>query len=363
MATPTASFAQELDRIAARYESQFAGQSRASRNIDEIDAIIADTEGVLKRVTSIPAAAAPKGVAELAETARQNIILYKNERQMILQAKNSPPEAEAFAPLAASANLVFARWHRNFAGQSRGTRDLALLDEMTTDLDAIREDMEAVIADTKQPAFKADLDLVQNTLKMYATERAAIVTAQKEGSLDDQAGLLALRANAQFKLYQDHFAGQSRSTRRPALLMRMISQLETIQDEMRSLADAGLAEGSNTGNIDIVARQLTMFRTELVEVRKARQGTKLADLMGMLGGNANEVMSEYQEVFAGKDRNTRDLTLLSKICEHLGEIRRQMADLGRAEANASNVGNLEIVTQQLTLFEREYEMIEQAKKE
>ena len=120
MATPTASFAQELDRIAARYESQFAGQSRASRNIDEIDAIIADTEGVLKRVTSIPAAAAPKGVAELAETARQNITLYKNERQMILQAKNSPPEAEAFAPLAASANLVFARWHRNFAGQSRG---------------------------------------------------------------------------------------------------------------------------------------------------------------------------------------------------------------------------------------------------
>ena len=29
----------ELDKIAARYEAQFAGQSRATRNLDELDAL------------------------------------------------------------------------------------------------------------------------------------------------------------------------------------------------------------------------------------------------------------------------------------------------------------------------------------
>jgi hypothetical protein len=360
--TPKASFADELDRIAARYESQFAGQSRATRNLDEMDAIIRDTENVLKRITSIPAVAAPAGLSELAETARQNITLYKNERQFIVQAKNAPPQAEAFAPLASTANLTFARWHRHFAGKSRGTRDLGLLDEMVADLEAVREGMETIVADTKQKAFAADLDLVNKTLEMYASEHAAIAAAYLEGSLDDRAGMLASRANDQFKIYQEQFAGQSRNTRRPALLMRMIAQLETIQDDMRALKDAGLSEGNNTNNIGIVETQLGMFKKELTEIRSARQTTKLADLMGMLGGNANEVMAQYQENFAGKDRKSRNLDLLSKICDQLGEIRRQMADLGRAEHNAANEGNLEIVTQQLVSFEREYELIEEAKK-
>ena len=362
MATPKASFADELDRIAARYESQFAGHARATRNLDELDALIRDTESVLKRITSIPAVAAPAGLAELAETARSNITLYKNERQMIVQAKNAPPEAESFAPLAASANLVFARWHRHFANQARNTRDLGLLDEMSADLDDVREGMEAIVKKTKEKTFAADLDLVKKTIEMYETERAAIVTACKEGTLDEQGSALALRANAQFKIYQDQFAGQGRNTRRPGLLMRMIAQLETIQDEMRALKYAGLADGSNTNNIGIVENQLVMFRKELAEIRKARQGTKLSDLMGMLGGDANAAMAKYQENFAGKDRKGRDLGLLSVICDQLGEIRRQMDELGRAEANASNDQNLEIVTNQLVLFEREYELIEEAKK-
>ncbi len=362
MATPKASFADELDRISARYESQFAGQSRATRNLDEIDAIIKDTESVLKRITSIPSAAAPPGVTELAEIARNNVTLYKNERQMIVQAKNAPPQAESFAPLAASANLVFARWHRHFAAQSRNTRDLGLLDEMAEELSGIRESMQELVAETKNKAFGTDLDLVTKTIAMYATERTAILAACADGSLDDRGSALALRANAQFKIYQDQFANQGRNTRRPGLLMRMIAELEAIQDEMRALKDAGLTGGSNTGNIDIVENQLGMFNKELVEIRKARQSTKLADLMGMLGGDANAAMAKYQEGYAGKDRKSRELGALSVICDQLGEIRRQMDELGRAEANTSNDANLEIVTNQLVLFEREYELIEEGKK-
>jgi hypothetical protein len=360
--TATDTFTKELDTIGARYESQFAGQSRATRNLDEIDAIIKETANLVARIKSIPSAAAPKGIAGVAKSAEDALAMYKNERELIVQAKNAPPEAETFAPLAAGANLAFSRYHRHFAGQSRPTRDTGLLDELIGDLEGISEGMEEIVAATKSKPFAQDLELVRSTVAMYTTERKAIIDSRATGTLDERGSNLASRANAQFNLYQAHFAGKSRATRRPALLGRMVEELTAVRAEMQALADAGLKQGSNSANIGIVDKQLAMYKAELAEVRKARQGAPLADLMGMLGGAANDAMAEYRENFAGHDRNTRDLALLTKICDELAEIRRQMADLGRAEASSVNDRNLEIVSSQLALFEREYELIEVAKK-
>src|SRR5512143_1047812 len=130
MPTHQKKFADELESIAARYEAQFAGMSRASRNLDEIDAIIAETKSVLKRIESIPEAVRPPDLTELASTARQNVTLYERERAMIVEAKRVGPEFERFAQLASTANAVFARYRRHFAGQSRATRDIGLIDEM-----------------------------------------------------------------------------------------------------------------------------------------------------------------------------------------------------------------------------------------
>lgn len=363
MATsPADTFSQELDAIAARWESQFSGQSRATRNLDELDAIVKDTSSLVARIKKFPAAAAPKQFTDLLRIAEENLTLYKNERALIVQAKNAPPEADAFAPLATAANLAFARYHRHFAGQSRATRDHALLAELLADLEDTAERMDAINEKAKVDAFAKDLALVRQTIGMYETEMGALAEAVKTGTNDERSSALAQRANNQFKLYQDHFAGQSRTTRRPALLQRMIEELTSIQDEMRALADAGFVDTNNTNNIGIVERQIAMYQNELGEIRKARKGAALTDLMGLLGGTANEVMSAYQKSFAGQDRKSRDLALLTKICDQLGEIRRQMLDLGRAEQNDMNEKNLEIVTDQLSQFEREYELIEQAKK-
>jgi len=59
MNTPQKKLAEELDRIAARYESQFAGMPRAGRNLDELDSILKETKSVLARIESIPTAVRP----------------------------------------------------------------------------------------------------------------------------------------------------------------------------------------------------------------------------------------------------------------------------------------------------------------
>jgi hypothetical protein len=362
MTTHKKNFADELETIAARYESQFAGMARSSRNLDEMDAIIAETKSVLSRIESIPDAVRPPDLSELATVARQNVALYERERTLIVEAKRVGPDFEHFAQLASSANFVFARYRRHFAGQSRPTRDIGLIDELVDDLESVEEGMADVVSRTKSADFKKDLELVRQNAKMYRSEREAIVQARKEGTADERASLMANVANSQFALYQSHFAGKSRATRRPALLVRIIEQLEAIQKNMRALEGRGVTGDNNKKNIDIVDKQLETYRAELDEVRSARKSTSFADLMGMLGGAANEVFDAFRSEFAGQDRKTRDAARLSALCDELGDIRKQMLDLGRAENSATNESNVDIVTGQLTSFEQEWEQITLAQK-
>lgn len=363
MNTPQKKLAEELDRIAARYESQFAGMPRANRNLDELDAILTETKSVLSRIESIPTAVRPPEMNDLAETARQNVAIYERERKLIAEAANAAPEMEQFATLATSANFVFARYRRHFAGKSRATRDLGLLEEMIDDLETIEEGMAAIVKTSKNKTELArDLDLVRRTLETYRSEEDEIEKARKVGTAEERASALAEVANGQFRIYQMHFAGKSRSTRRPALLQRVIDQLETVLGEMRALKQGGLATGHNDGNIEIVERQIETYKAELGEVRAARKGIAFGDLLGMLGGAANNVFDDFRKDFAGQDRKTRDLDKLSAMCDELGDVRRQMLDVGRAEPSASNESNIDIVSTQLAAFEQEYDQIVLAKK-
>ncbi len=362
MSTPQKKLAEELDRIAARYEAQFAGMPRSSRNADELEEILTQTKDLLKRIESIPDAVRPPEMNELAATARQNVALYERERSLIADAARIGPEFEQFATLASSANFVFARYRRHFAGMSRQSRDLGLLNEMVEDLETIEEGMNAIVKATKKAELSRDLDLVKQSLKSYRAELGHIAEARTMGTPDERASMLAGLANDQFKIYQNHFAGKSRSTRRPALLVRVTDQLEAIGKEMRALKKAGLASDSNNGNIDIVDRQMATYKTELDEVRAARKGIAFGDLLGMLGGAANDVFEAFRGEYAGKDRKTRDLARLSALCDELGDIRKQMLDLGRAEPSPQNEANIDIVTSQLTSFEQEHEQIALAQK-
>jgi hypothetical protein len=366
MNTPKKTLADELDRIAARYESQFAGMPRSSRNVDELDAITEETRSLLGRIESIPDAVRPPELNELATTARQNIALYQRERALIHDAALVGPEFERFAILASSANFVFARYRRHFAGQSRATRDVSLLTEMVDDLETIEEAMRAIVDEGKDPQRKSELgrdrDLVRQSFASYRSEIEHIAGARTMGTPDERASLLAQLANDQFRVYQNHFAGKSRATRRPALLVRVVEALEGLGKAMRGLKKAGLVSESNDANIDIVERQVATYKTELDEIRTARKGIAFGDLLGRLGGGANEVFEAFRNEFAGKDRKSRDLARLSALCDELGDVRKQMLDLGRAEPSASNDANVDIVTTQLANFEQEHEQIALAQK-
>jgi hypothetical protein len=350
----------EMDQISSEYDRDFAGQSRASRDVGALDKLLARVDDVLKRIDEIPMAAQGPQLAQLRELVVGSREVYATERKAVQAAKTQGPEGNEFSLLASQANFVFARYGRHFAGQDRLSRDVGLLSEMIEDLKAIKKRMQTAYAKKKTDAYARDIEIVTQNQTMYEGELLEIQKAQATVLGDERSGLLATLANAQFAVYRTNFAGQSRASRRPQLLMRAVDNLKRIREEMKILEKAGVDPEHNPKNIEIVNQNLTMYESEVAEIRKARQATSMVDLMGMLGGSANETFEQYRTNFAGKNRSQVNLELLGNICDRLGELLRQMVDLSRAEENDSNERNMEIVSDQLAMYEQEFEAVRTA---
>lgn len=360
MANLVETLGKELEQLDQEYAKDFAGHSRLTRDLDQIDRIIARVRSVLERIDQIPVAARGPDLERLREAVAGNLELYEAERRAIARAQEVGPLFEQFSSEATAANFVFARYMRHFAGKDRATRDVALLGELVEDLRQIDKRMTALLAEQKAPDLERDREVVRQNLGQYQKEIELVEGAQSSGTPDEQASVLASLANEQFKVYQTHFAGEARVSRRPALLMRVIGSLKKIRERMKALADGVLEAEYNTKNIAIVEDRLRVYETELAEIRKVRQATSMPDIMGELGGAANKLFDEYRNGFADKARAQADLERLGAICDKLGELRRQMFEMSWAEDNDMNAKNLDIVTEQLVMFEGEYEAVARA---
>ena len=353
----------ELEQIDREYASDFAGHSRLTRDISQMDRMIKRAASVVDQIDRIPSAAQGPDLARMREAATQSLQLYKTEREAIAKAQSVGPAFEQFAVEATSANFVFARYMRHFAGKDRSTRDVALLGELVEDLRQIDKRMTQLLEEgdkKSQKDFENDRRVVRENLAQYQKEIELVEAAQVTGTPEDQASVLATLANNQFAVYQGHFAGEARVSRRPALLMRVVATLKKVRDRMIALRDGGLAIEFNDKNIGIVEDRLKTYENELGEIRKVRQQTPMTEIMGELGGAANKLFDEYRANFADKPRNQADAARLANICDKLGEIRRQMVDMSLAEDSDMNQKNLDIVTEQLVMFEGEFEAVVRA---
>ena len=361
MASLVETLGTELEQLDREYQSEFAGQSRLTRDLELLDRMIRRAQSIVERASQIPVAAAGPDLTRLRDAAAQSFELYQQERAAIERAQAVGPTFEAFSVEATSANFVFARYMRHFAGKDRATRDVALLGELVDELKQIDKRMTQLLEEQKVDDFERDRQIVRDNLTQYQKEIELIQKAQESGTPDEQASVLATLANSQFAVYQAHFAGEPRVSRRPQLLMRVISTLKKVKERMVGFQESGLSADYNAKNIAIVTERLGVYETELAEVRKVRQGTPMTDLMGELGGAANKLFDEYRSNFADKPRSQADAERLGKICDKLGEIRRQMVELSWAEDSEMNAKNLDIVTEQLGMFEGEYDAVLRAK--
>ncbi len=336
------------ETIHERYRKAFVGRSRATRDLALLDTLISDTEQLVSG-----------GVADtLRATVDERLTLYKNEREEIAAIQAGGPAAQAGWRLAEWSEVNFSRYVRHFAGQSRPTRDLGLLQEMAAEEAAWIAAMPS-IGNSRLDARRAQMEA---NLRLYTTELTAIADARATLAPAELARVLASAANTQFGRYRQHFEGKPRTTRRPALLERVIDALEAIRVAMVRVRDLGVDTPVHAANITKVTERIAHHRGELVRIRQARAESRGNALAGALGDEANKLFGAYRTSFSGQPRETRDLAALSEHCDALQEIARTMQTLENERPDGTNTKNLAIVLDHLKMAEREHVAIAEVQK-
>ena len=349
----------EAEEIFDEYDAQFAGKPRATRKVAELDELIERLEDLLERARGQLNGGHNEQLVSLIERASENLEVYEKERRAIEQLQSQGDAPVRASHLASWANAEFHRYQRHFVGENRATRDVELLNEMIRNLEGIESEMEALHEEAEIDGLAEDIETVNQNREHYREEREQIVRARRDGTPDEQASFLAVAANEQFSIYGDLFAGKNRATRRSGLLKRVIRSLENIGRQMSELQEEAPSE-ENARNISIVEDNLEMYREELAEIEEVHESIEGETLAGQLGGAANEVFQDYRDNFAGKDRATRDLGQLGRMCDELYHLGRLMKQVDEEEGIEANRENLNIVLENVSLYQQEYDEIAEA---
>lgn len=342
-----------LNEARSVYGGQFAGQPRVTRAPDRLEALVAQARSVAKDAKSVD--------VELAEQAKAQAETWSNELKAIREVQAGGDVALASSSLAQWLRDNFERYNRLFAGQNRSTRDVGILREIIEDVQRRLVEAEGHLAQHDDAELASTRDAAKRNLETYRGEVQSILATRTEGEVSQRAGLLARLANDQFARYRMHFAGKTRLSRRRQVLERIEHTLQEIRGAMVALEAAGANTPEHRKNIQIVDSHLETYAKEIAAIRAARNTSTRSDRVRALAEAANSVFSEYRGEFPGHARSTRDEMRLAQIWEQLWPVALEMADLAREDDTEPVGSNLQKVRDSLRLYEREFQLIRQAK--
>lgn len=371
------SIKEQVEQLHLQYQSLFGGQPRISRDASILDVWIGKLNTHQKEAQVLEDAATDADAkTDLLKLIKDRKDLYQSEATEIRKLQKLSPIAIASYVFGEWLDLSFQRYHRNFAGKSRSTRDLNLLSELSAELKILSFELQELLKQNANPA-KRDLEgsqkRIEEHLKMYDNERKEIQNAQKaNGDLNQQSGILANLANQCFASYRTHFQGKPRTSRRLSTLERICTQLEQVHQKMKAIPASKLSEdmrSTHLNNQNIVKNNLEGYEAEKPLIEDAQNTLNLEAWITQLASAADQTFKSYQNQFAGKARSSCNPDILADICDELFDILTQLKPLLAVinqdtppEIAASLKQTIRVSMDQLRLFHREWEEVTKAVK-
>ena len=279
MNNPQKKLAEELDRIAARYESQFAGmpaqqpKPRRARRDPHRDQEPARAHRV------DPRSRAPTGARRASPRPRA-----QTWRSTSASASSSSTR-RASAP--AIRALRRARHVREFRLRALPSSLRGQVPEHARPRPARRDDRGSRVdrrrhgrrdegVEEQPPSSIAISISVRSSSKTYREERGHIADARRIGTPEEQAQPARDRRELPVPPLPDALRGEiARDAAARAARSRRRRSSARVLGAMRALKKGGLSTGNNDGNIGIVERQIETYKTELDAVRAGAQGHRV----------------------------------------------------------------------------------------
>jgi len=252
---------------------------------------------------------------------------------------------------------ISATYDEHFAGQSRQSRDLGLLEQLTGRVRAVLGQVQQIPDGARGAELRAVTEEATRLVDMYESERKAIQSAKEAGPSFEPFAQLATRANFIFARYGRHYAGQSRTSRDELMLQDMVEELVKLHASMTELAGTP-PKPVFKGDLDLVEQNIGMYRKEAEAISQAQTTGTAEDRANLLGGLANNQFALYRTHFAGAARVTRRPGLLVRIIDGLEIIEDRMNRLASGGLTADfHTKNIAVVRAQLDMYKKELDEI------
>jgi len=345
------------EKLHKRWMREFAGKPRHTRDLGELEKLLEKASGLTHKAKGIPG---EKGDA-LEKVVVERWKLYRAERDSIAEAQYERPEVAEIHGLGQQIERALAVWRRHYAGRDRRTRDLPRLDEVVQTLAFAVPRLAAL---QEHPEVKKEsLEGLRGQLEVLKDERGEIEKLRRSSDASQRNVIFLAEAQSALDQYRVHFARQPRATSTPARLERLSAMLTTSIEGLTGLPAPTEAEAKEalTKNLTLLGNHLSAWKSELPLLTAARAAIEPRDLTNQLGQVANQIFQLYQREFAGKERGSRNLQLLSDMCDRLTEVAELMTLHDTATREAINRKNVPVVDERLRRYEAEWGEIAAAK--
>jgi len=353
-----------LQQLSSFYDAAFSGQPRMSRRPELLDQWLKSLDG-LSRPLKLVSGADRKALSDEISARKK---LYRDEAAAIRKLQGMSELAKDMFHRTEWGGLIHDRYARHFAGQSRGTRDVQLLAELSLDTESLLNDLNQLkegegwgeIEASVQGELNNYIEVLNERAQLYRAERTAINESVSQGSDEESAGRLASIANSGFSVYRNQFQGHARSSRRQSTLARVVASLSDVLAQMQKLASSGFAGEHHAKNIELVSQNLSLYRDELKAIESAQESLGFDEWFQSLVAEAQSIFDSYRETYAGKSRASCSPEPLVYLCDRLVDVISQLRPLVQDSPDEQEQLIFQQMLDQARLYHREWLAVSQA---
>jgi len=265
----------EFYSIVARYNRHFAGKTRATRDLRQLDELIAHLRNLKQRGEVLQEGAetiVQEQISQLQTRIDAELALFEGERDAIAATRRSENLASQSAYLADRINEQFAIYRGHFAGQPRLSRRPGLLQRVIDNLQDIHNELSDPAFDALEDggARATNLQLVIENLQSLRQELGMIELEHQASSVAERIASLGAAANTIIQEYNLYYAGQERTTRdlpRLGLICDQLAELALQMGEVSSLVNSQ----ANARNLEIVQTCISLYEQEYQQIAAAKE--------------------------------------------------------------------------------------------
>lgn len=259
-----------------RYQRNFANQDRRTRDVQLLESLVTELEGLRKEMGNLAKKAPDQNLPQSIDVLDRSLEIYRNECEAVRTARRTGTLGEQGSRFAQLANDQFESYREHFAGQPRISRHTPVLERILASLEEILRGMKSLrLAGLNDPSNDNNQKIVADRIEQYRKELDAIGALQRSTPLSDRVNQLGTAANAVFQQYRESFAGKDRASRDLAKLTLLGEKLWPIAREMDTI-DRTADNETNARNLRIVTDNLILYQREWTNIREAKAAAEKA---------------------------------------------------------------------------------------